>query len=245
MPTRNDAIALATDYLDSGDFEADLARRVAIPSESQTPEGLPHCARYLDEEMVPAFKAMGFDCQTFDNPIAGCGPILLATRFEADGLPTILGYGHGDVIRGLDDQWTKGAGPWQTARDGDRLYGRGTADNKGQHASRPARRTGRPVCARSSRPTWRHSAQTPSSPPTAQGCEPTGPPSVWARAAARTFPWSAICATAGTIPATGAGRWPTRRRSWHMRSPPSSARRGRYWSRNGCRPPSPTPCAMR
>ena len=48
-------------------------------------------------------------------------------------LPTVLGYGHGDVIRGLEDQWTKGKGPWITARDGDRLYGRGTADNKGQH----------------------------------------------------------------------------------------------------------------
>ena len=45
----------------------------------------------------------------------------------------MLGYGHGDVIRGLEDQWTKGKGPWITARDGDRLYGRGTADNKGQH----------------------------------------------------------------------------------------------------------------
>ncbi len=132
-PSREGAIDLATDYLDSGGFEADLARRVAIPSESQTPEGLPHCARYLDQEMVPAFEAMGFDCQVFDNPIEGCGPVLLATRFEAEDLPTVLGYGHGDVIRGLDDQWTKGAGPWQTARDGDRLYGRGTADNKGQH----------------------------------------------------------------------------------------------------------------
>jgi len=27
----------------------------------------------------------------------------------------------------------EGSGPWKTARDGDRLYGRGTADNKGQH----------------------------------------------------------------------------------------------------------------
>jgi acetylornithine deacetylase/succinyl-diaminopimelate desuccinylase-like protein len=33
----------------------------------------------------------------------------------------------------MEDQWTKGSGPWVTARDGDRLYGRGTADNKGQH----------------------------------------------------------------------------------------------------------------
>ncbi len=59
--------------------------------------------------------------------------MLLATRIEDPGLPTVLGYGHGDVIRGLDDQWTKGKGPWVTAREGDRLYGRGTADNKGQH----------------------------------------------------------------------------------------------------------------
>ena len=59
MSTRDGAIARATDYLDNGSFEADLARRVAIPSESQTTDGLPHCARYLDEEMVPAFAAMG------------------------------------------------------------------------------------------------------------------------------------------------------------------------------------------
>jgi acetylornithine deacetylase/succinyl-diaminopimelate desuccinylase-like protein len=133
MPSRNGAITKAQTYIDSGAFEVDLARRVAIPTESQTTAGLPHLTRYLDEEMIPAFEAMGFICQTFDNPVSGCGPVLLATRHEDDSAPTVLGYGHGDVIRGLDDQWTKGAGPWKTERDGDRLYGRGTADNKGQH----------------------------------------------------------------------------------------------------------------
>ena len=133
MASRAGAIGRATDYLDSGTFEEELARRVAIPTESQTPDGLPHLPHYLDVEMIPAFEAMGFACQTYDNPVAGCGPVLLATRNEAGGLPTVLGYGHGDVIRGLDDQWSKGAGPWKTARDGDKLYGRGTADNKGQH----------------------------------------------------------------------------------------------------------------
>jgi acetylornithine deacetylase/succinyl-diaminopimelate desuccinylase-like protein len=59
--------------------------------------------------------------------------VLLAARIEDAKLPTVLGYGHGDVVRGLEDQWSKGKGPWITARDGDRLYGRGTADNKGQH----------------------------------------------------------------------------------------------------------------
>ncbi|MEO1599302.1 MAG: M20 family metallopeptidase, partial [Pseudomonadota bacterium] len=127
------AVAAAEDALDSGRFEEDLARLVAIPSESQVAEGLPHCARYLSEAMEPRLSAMGFTCETYQNPLPGCGPVLLATRHEAADLPTVLGYGHGDVIRGLDDRWTKGAGPWQTARDGERLYGRGTADNKGQH----------------------------------------------------------------------------------------------------------------
>ena len=129
--TRDQAIAHTADYLASGQFEADLARRVAIPTESQDPRGAPHLARYLDEELIPAFATMGFTTQVYPNPKAG--PVLLATRDEGANL-TVLGYGHGDVVRGQEERWTKGAGPWQTARDGDRLYGRGTADNKAQHS---------------------------------------------------------------------------------------------------------------
>ncbi|MGD9828804.1 MAG: M20 family metallopeptidase [Hyphomicrobiaceae bacterium] len=131
---RDGAVARALAYFDEGGFEAELSRRVAYRTESQKlPASLPELHRYLAEEMEPAFKSMGFTCRTYDNPFPGQGPVLLAERLEANGLPTVLGYGHGDVIRGLEDQWTKGKGPWQTARDGDRLYGRGTADNKGQH----------------------------------------------------------------------------------------------------------------
>jgi len=132
--SRAGAIGRACDYLESGSFEADLARRVAYRTESQLlPVSLPELHRYLDAEMAPAFHRMGFTVRIFENPVAGQGPVLLATRVEDAKLPTVLGYGHGDVVRGLEDQWTKGKGPWITARDGDRLYGRGTADNKGQH----------------------------------------------------------------------------------------------------------------
>ncbi|MEM1345903.1 MAG: M20/M25/M40 family metallo-hydrolase, partial [Pseudomonadota bacterium] len=131
--TRAEAIAHATAYLDEGRLETELARLVAIPTESQIPEGLPHCQRYLDEAMIPALEALGFTTQVFDNPVEGAGPILLATRIEDANLPTVLGYGHGDVIRGLEERWSKGEGPWRLAREGERLYGRGTADNKVQH----------------------------------------------------------------------------------------------------------------
>lgn len=133
MNSRNKARRTAEAYLDSGKFEADLAELVAIPTESQKPEGQPHCLRYLDRAMTPRLAALGFECRVFENPIAGQGPVLLASRIENDTRPTVLGYGHGDVIRGQTGQWSDGGDPWTLRREGDRLYGRGTADNKGQH----------------------------------------------------------------------------------------------------------------
>jgi acetylornithine deacetylase/succinyl-diaminopimelate desuccinylase-like protein len=65
--------------------------------------------------------------------VEGSGPILLAERIEGQG-PTIITYGHGDTVRGLEDQWRPGLDPWTLTREDDRWYGRGSADNKGQHA---------------------------------------------------------------------------------------------------------------
>ena len=53
---------------------------------------------------------------------------------EDPARPTILTYGHGDTVRGLEDQWREGLDPWRVTEEPDRWYGRGTADNKGQHA---------------------------------------------------------------------------------------------------------------
>jgi acetylornithine deacetylase/succinyl-diaminopimelate desuccinylase-like protein len=132
--SRSGAIRRAEAYLDSGAFEVELARRVAIRTESQAlPGSRSELDKYVAAEMIPSFEKLGFTCRTFDNPVAGQGPVLLATRMEDPKLPTVLGYGHGDVIRGQEVQWTKGKGPWTLARDGERLYGRGTADNKCQH----------------------------------------------------------------------------------------------------------------
>jgi len=130
---RQAAIAHAERYFDDGGFFADLARRVAIPTESQNPGRGAELVRYLEAEMRPSLEQLGFRCRVLDNPLAGNGPFLLAERIEDPALTTVFSYGHGDVIRGQEAQWRQGRDPWRLAREGDRLYGRGTADNKGQH----------------------------------------------------------------------------------------------------------------
>lgn len=131
-------LAAAAAHLDSGDFATTLAKRVAWKTESQNPAAMPLLRGYLTDEIAPVLTALGFDCQVHDNPLqhtlAGAGPLLLARRFESAQQPTVLAYGHGDVVRGQDASWRRGQGPWQLAADGQRLYGRGTADNKGQHS---------------------------------------------------------------------------------------------------------------
>ncbi len=121
------------EYFESGAFKADLARRVAYHTESPEPAQRPELYRYLNEEMTPYLEPLGFSCEIFENPIEGKMPFLVATRHEGDDLPTVMTYGHGDVVRGYDDQWREGLNPWEITEEGDRWYGRGTADNKGQH----------------------------------------------------------------------------------------------------------------
>ena len=135
MSTRLDAIAHAQALVDDGTFEEVIGAWVAIPSTSQEPEKRDELSRYLREAIVPAVEALGCQWEMHDNPDPAGGPFLIAGRHEADGLPTVLLYGHGDTVQGQDDRWQSGLHPWQTELEGDRLYGRGTADNKGQHCT--------------------------------------------------------------------------------------------------------------
>jgi acetylornithine deacetylase/succinyl-diaminopimelate desuccinylase-like protein len=130
--SRAAAIAQAHAYFDDGGFLADLTRRVAIPSSSQEPERAGVLRSYLDDEITPALKPLGFTCRVLDNPSGP--PVLVAERVEDPDFVTVLVYGHGDTIRGLDDLWRSGLTPWKVTVEGERIYGRGTADNKGPHS---------------------------------------------------------------------------------------------------------------
>lgn len=131
--SRDRAVANAFADFDRGDFAATLARRIAIPTESQNPDRAGVLREYLVSEMIPAFTAMGFKTQILEHPAAKA-PFLYAERIEGADRPTILGYGHGDVVRGLDEGWRDGLSPWRMETRGDRWYGRGVVDNKGQHS---------------------------------------------------------------------------------------------------------------
>ncbi len=134
MASREGAIARALAFFDGGGFRDRLAALVAIPSTSQDAGHEADVERYLRAAIQPWLERLGFTVAVHDNPRAGFGPILTAERIEDAALPTVLTYGHGDTVRGLEDQWRAGLNPWVLTAEGDRWYGRGTADNKGQHA---------------------------------------------------------------------------------------------------------------
>src|ERR1700730_7905555 len=131
--TRADAIARAHQHLHSGEFLAELDRRVAYPTESQNPERRGALRAYLEEELTPAFSQLDFSTRLIESP-TGKNPYLFAEYRESATAPTVLMYGHGDVVDGMVGEWRNNLNPWQTTSSGNRVYGRGTADNKGQHS---------------------------------------------------------------------------------------------------------------
>lgn len=131
---REQAIALANQHFTSGAFFTALNRRVGLRTESQNPECAEQLPRYLLEEIQPWLAELGFTSRVIHNPLPGKAPLLIAERMENPDYLTLLTYGHGDVTSGQDELWQPGTQPWAVSRLGGRLYGRGTADNKGQHS---------------------------------------------------------------------------------------------------------------
>ena len=80
---------------------------MACRTESQNPERAEALAAYLDGQIAPALAALGFRSTIHPNPEAGAPPFLIGERLEDPALPTVLFYGHGDVVRGHEGQWAR------------------------------------------------------------------------------------------------------------------------------------------
>src|SRR6201996_3571291 len=131
--TRTDAIANAHHLMASGEFLKTLERRVAFRTESQNGGRPAELRAYLEQEMRQSFAELGFETRIVESP-SGKSPFLVARYQEDAKLPTVLIYGHGDVVDGMEGEWRDNLDPWRTTQVGNRVYGRGTADNKGQHS---------------------------------------------------------------------------------------------------------------
>ena len=106
-------------------FVERLAAWVRVPSVSATGQGMPEAAGHARDLVAAA----GLEATVEET---GGWPLVLGHRPGPAGTPTVLVYGHYDVQPPDPlDAWT--SPPFEPeVRDG-RLYGRGGADNKGQH----------------------------------------------------------------------------------------------------------------
>ncbi|TXN30702.1 dipeptidase [Lacisediminihabitans profunda] len=113
---------------------ADLSRLVRIPSVSWAAFDPTHVSESADA-VAGLVRGLGvFDTVEVsratigDTPTLG-QPAVLATRAARNGRPTILLYAHHDVQPpGHDEDWE--SSPFEPTVRGDRLYGRGAADDK-------------------------------------------------------------------------------------------------------------------
>ena len=73
---RQAALERAARHYDGGLFVSELARLVAVPTESEKPRGAHYLALYLTEHMRPMLEKMGFVCEVLLAPTsssaAGC-----------------------------------------------------------------------------------------------------------------------------------------------------------------------------
>ena len=131
MTFKEKAVQHATQYFDKGYFKKDLAELISVKTESQNNEC--NLENYYDQNIMPMLVKMGFKCKVMENPLSKANIILFAERIENAEFSTILTYGHGDVVLGQDSCWDNGLSPYKLIEKDNRYYGRGTADNKGQH----------------------------------------------------------------------------------------------------------------
>jgi acetylornithine deacetylase/succinyl-diaminopimelate desuccinylase-like protein len=118
--------------LSGGGITETLRRRISLRTVNTGNESYADLQAYLVREIAPELGEMGFACRIIENR-EYANPMLIARRIEDPSLPTIFGYGHGDVVAGDEEAWSKGLSPWELIEADGVWYGRGIVDNKGQH----------------------------------------------------------------------------------------------------------------
>jgi len=131
MTLKDKAVQHASHYFDEGGFKKDLSELIAVKTESQNQKY--NLKNYYKNNIIPMLTEMGFKCNIMKNSSPEANVFLFAERIENHNFKTILTYGHGDVVLGQDESWEDDLTPYKLIEKDGSFYGRGTADNKGQH----------------------------------------------------------------------------------------------------------------
>ncbi len=105
----------------------DLVRFPSVSADPDFKQGMDDARNYLKDKLM----GIGFEVEVIETPLH---PIVLAERKVNVDAPTVVVYGHYDV-QPPDPLELWESEPFEPEVRGDRIYGRGSADNKGPVAT--------------------------------------------------------------------------------------------------------------
>lgn len=122
----SDFRAEVLEWLQANPYLPELSEYIGLPSRSNFKEEVVKSEQFAASLMEKyGLKNVGLH-ETIGNPV------VYGESLAGEGLPTVLIYGHADVQPEGDlSKWD--SDPFVATKRGDKLFGRGTADNKGQH----------------------------------------------------------------------------------------------------------------
>ena len=133
MASPDQALENSNKWFTDGKFFDKLSSLVNIVTDSKNAVSVDDLTNYYTDGLSDILTELGLQTEIIDNPIKGGPPFLLGKRIESSELKTILLYGHGDTVPLQEGQWFEEIIPNELKVIGDKIYGRGVADNKGQH----------------------------------------------------------------------------------------------------------------
>ena len=133
MASLDQALENSNKWFADGTFFDKLSSLVNIVTDSKNALSVEDLTSYYTDGLSDILTDLGLQTEIIDNPIKDGPPFLIGKRIESSELKTILLYGHGDTVPLQEGQWFEGIIPNELKIIDKKIYGRGVADNKGQH----------------------------------------------------------------------------------------------------------------
>ena len=133
MASPDQALENSNKWFTDGKFFDKLSSLVNIVTDSKNAVSVEDLTSYYTDGLSDILTDLGLQTEIIDNPIKDGPPFLIGKRIESSELKTILLYGHGDTVPLQEGQWFEDIIPNELKIIDKKIYGRGVADNKGQH----------------------------------------------------------------------------------------------------------------